>query len=186
MNGCIGEAMDRAVFIGAGSSGEPAGVLVGSFGITSTAINADASWSIFRSAVTRFINASAANGPASVKLLVRPEVWNFMDGTVLTGTAESEWDRLLRNIAAANIVMSPNALAAPAGSPDVGNTTALLTATVGGVPPIFIGAWGAIDLIRDPYSDAASGGLRLTALATMDVTISRAAQLQILTNVQTQ
>jgi hypothetical protein len=39
-------------------------------------------------------------------------------------------------------------------------------------------------LIRDPYSDAASGGLRLTALATMDVTVGRPAQLEILTGVQ--
>ncbi|MEM6956152.1 MAG: phage major capsid protein, partial [Myxococcota bacterium] len=44
--------------------------------------------------------------------------------------------------------------------------------------------WGAVDLIRDPYSDAASGGLRLTALATMDVTVSRAEQLEILTGLQ--
>ena len=35
-----------------------------------------------------------------------------------------------------------------------------------------------MDLIRDPYSDAASGGLRLTGLVTMDVSISRAEQLQ--------
>jgi hypothetical protein len=39
-------------------------------------------------------------------------------------------------------------------------------------------------LIRDPYSDAQSGGLRVTALATMDVTISRSAQLEVLTNIK--
>ncbi|MBX9746381.1 MAG: hypothetical protein K2X34_05740, partial [Hyphomonadaceae bacterium] len=65
-----------------------------------------------------------------------------------------------------------------------GKHTIVATATTGGVPPVFIGLWGAIDVIRDPYSDAASGGLRLTGLATMDVTISRAAQIEILTNVQ--
>ena len=47
-----------------------------------------------------------------------------------------------------------------------------------------VGTWGAIDLIRDPYSDAASGGLRLTALVTADVTVSRPAQLEILTGVE--
>ena len=51
--------------------------------------------------------------------------------------------------------------------------------------PIFGGAWGAVDVIRDPYSDAQSGGLRITALATMDVTVARPAQLEILTAVQT-
>jgi hypothetical protein len=39
-------------------------------------------------------------------------------------------------------------------------------------------------LIRDPYSDAASGGVRLTGLVTMDVTVSRTAQLEVLTGVQ--
>ncbi|WP_323782927.1 hypothetical protein [Leisingera sp.] len=43
---------------------------------------------------------------------------------------------------------------------------------------------GLMDLIRDPFSDAASGGLGLTALATMDVTISRAVQTEILTGLQ--
>ena len=44
--------------------------------------------------------------------------------------------------------------------------------------------WGAVDLIRDPYSDAQSGGLRITALATADVTVARGVQSQILTGVQ--
>jgi len=39
-------------------------------------------------------------------------------------------------------------------------------------------------MIRDPFSDAASGGVRLTGLVTMDVTVSRTAQLQVLTGLQ--
>jgi HK97 family phage major capsid protein len=185
MNGCMAVAMDKAVFLGAGASGEPGGVLVGSYSITSTAVNAAATWSAFRAAVVRFMAANAANSADSVRLLIRPEVWNKLDATLITNTAVSEWDRLTANIPAGNVVMSSNALAAPAGSPDVGTSTALLSTTVNGVPPIFVGVWGAIDLIRDPYSDAAVGGLRLTALATMDVTVSRAEQLQILTGVAT-
>jgi hypothetical protein len=48
-----------------------------------------------------------------------------------------------------------------------------------GVAPVFVGTWGAVDLIRDPFADATSGGLRLTALATVDATA--AAQLRVLT-----
>lgn len=182
MNGCMAVALDKAVFLGAGASGEPAGILVGSYGITSTAVSAAASWAAFRAAVKRFIVANAANGPSAVKLLIRPEVWDAMDDDLITNTAVSEWDRLVANIGAGNVVMSSNALAAPTGSPLA--STALLTTTANGVSPIFVGTWGAIDLIRDPYSDAASGGLRLTALATLDVTASRAEQLQILTGIQ--
>jgi HK97 family phage major capsid protein len=181
MNGCMAVALDHAVFLGAGSNGEPAGILVGSYGITSTAVGAAASWAVFRAAVRRFIIANAANGPSAVKLLIRPEVWDAMDGTLITSTAVSEWDRLVKNIGEGNVVMSTNALADPDSPP---TTKALLTVTKNGVAPIFVGTWGAIDLIRDVFSDAASGGLRLTALATMDVTASRAEQLQILTGIQ--
>jgi hypothetical protein len=103
-----------------------------------------------------------------------------MDGTLIAGTAVSEWDRLVKNIP--NVVMSSNALPEPSSSPL--ESIALLTVTKNGVPPIFVGTWGAIDLIRDPYSDAASGGLRLTALATMDVTYSRGEQIEVLTGIQ--
>ena len=83
---------------------------------------------------------------------------------------------------AENIVLSTNALAAPTGSPLA--STALLTTVAGGIAPIFVGMWGAVDLIRDPYSEAASGGLRLTALTTADVTVARGAQSEILTGVR--
>jgi hypothetical protein len=102
-----------------------------------------------------------------------------MDNTLITSTAVSEWHRLTANIPVENIAMSSNALAAPVAN----NTSALLTTSAGGVAPIFVGTWGAVDLIRDPFSDAASGGLRLTALTTADVTVARGAQLEILTGV---
>jgi HK97 family phage major capsid protein len=182
MNGCMAEGLDKAVFLGAGSGGEPAGILVGSYSITSTAVNAAADWAAFRAAVVRFMTDNAISSPSDVKLLIRPEVWSDMDDALITNTAVSEWDRMVANLGGDNIVMSANALAAPTGSP--ATTKALLTCAPGGVPPIFIGSWGAIDLIRDPYSDAASGGLRVTALATMDVSAGRAKQLQILTGIQ--
>jgi HK97 family phage major capsid protein len=182
MNGAIAEAMDRAVFRGAGSGGEPTGVFTGAsaFGITETAIDAAPSWSAFRSPVTRFMVANAAAGPGVVRMLLRPEVWDVMDDTLITDTAVSEWDRMVKNIPAANIVFSPNAAEYVMSPPTM---DALLTVVKNGVAPIFVGAWGAIDLIRDPYSDAASGGLRITALATLDVTISRAEQLEVLTGI---
>lgn len=94
----------------------------------------------------------------------------------------TEWDRLVKNIPAGNIAMTNNGLAAPTGTPSA--CSALLTTSAGGVAPIFVGAWGAVDVIRDPFSDAQSGGLRITALATMDVTVARPAQLELLTGLE--
>lgn len=185
MNGAIAQEMDRVVFLGTGASGQPDGIVTGAagYGITVTAITAAASWSAFRSAVVRFMTANAAASPDAVRLLLRPEVWDAMDGTYIdTGSGMTEWDRLVKNIPAGNIAMATNALAAPTGTPLA--SKAVLTTSIGGVPPFFVATWGAVDLIRDPYSDAASGGLRLTALATMDVTVARSVQVEVLTGIQ--
>ncbi len=181
MSSAIESALDKAVFLGAGVSGEPAGVLIGSYGITSTPVDATAYWNVFRAAVVRFMTANAASGPGDVRLLVRPEVYDFMDGELFDpGSGLTEWDKLLRNVP--NPTMSSNVLPAVDGDPL--ETQALLTTTAGGVPPAFLGVWGGVDLIRDNISDATSGGLRLTGLITADVTIARPAQLEILTGVQ--
>lgn len=182
MSSAIEQALDAAVFRGTGANGQPSGVLVGSYGITSTAVNAAADWAAFRAAVVRFMTGNAASGPGDVRLLIRPEIYDFMDDTLFdAGSGLTEWDRLLKNIP--NPVMSSNALAAPTGGPPTAST-ALLTTTVGGVAPAFVGLWGGVDLVRDPYADAASGGLRLTGLVTADVTVARPAQLEILTGVE--
>lgn len=177
MSGAMAVELDRAIFQGSGANGQPLGIIPGAatYGITSTAIGAAPTWSAFRSAVVRFMAANAAGSPNSVRALIHAEVWAALDDTLITGTAVSEWDRLTRNIPAGNVVMSGNALADA--------TQALLTTSAGGVAPIFVGLWGAVDVIRDPYSDAQSGGLRITALSTVDLTVARGAQLQILTGI---
>lgn len=184
MNSAIGQAMDAAIFLGTGANGQPLGVIAGysTYGITATAIGAAATWAAFRAAVARFIGANAASGPSGVKLLLRPEVWSYMDGALIASTAVSEWDRMVAQIGAGNIVLGTNALAAPSGSPLA--SSALLTTSAGGVAPIFAATWGAVDMIRDPFSDAKSGGLRLTGLVTADVTVARPAQLELLTGVR--
>jgi hypothetical protein len=182
MSGCIAQELDRVVFLGAGSGGEPLGIIPGiaTYGVNATDVSAAASWAAFRDAIVAFLTASAATSPDQARLLLRPEVWSKLDATLITGTAVSEWDRLKANLS--NVLMSTNALAAPTGSP--AESDAVLTVSLQGVPPIFVGAWGAVDVIRDPYSDAASGGLRLTGLATLDVTVARGVQIEVLQGVQ--
>ena len=184
MSGAMAAAMDQAVFLGTGAAGQPLGVITGAatYGITTTAVNAVASWAAFRAAVTRFLTGNAASGPGGVRAMIRPEVFSFIDGELITGTAVSEWDRLVQSIPASNIAMTSNGLAAPTGDPLA--CAAVLTTAAGGVAPVFIGAWGAVDMIRDPFTDAQSGGLRITALATMDVTVARPAQIEVLTGLR--
>lgn len=180
INGTMQAVLDAGVFNGTGANGQPLGVIAGqsTYAYGTTAVSADATSAVFRAVAATFIGANAANGPGDVKVLMHPATWNFMDTELITGTAVSEWDRHIKNFPAANNVLSTLATLT-AGTPDT--SIALLTTNAGGVAPIVVGAWGGIDLIRDPYSDAQSGMLRLTALATMDVNILRAAQLHLLT-----
>lgn len=186
MNAAIGAEMDRIVFQGSGASGEPKGILEyaddSPIPFYVKGVDGKATWGTFREAVVEFMLANAANSPAAVKALLRPEIWDAMDEELIGDTAMTEWDRLLKHIPAGNIVLSANALPAPDNSPL--DTVAVLTTAVGGVPPIVVGRWGGVDLIRDPYKKAASGGLVLTALATMDVSYLRGEQVGVLTGVQ--
>lgn len=183
MSGTMAAELDKAIFLGSGTNGQPLGLIPGvtTYGITSTALGAQASWAALRKAVVRFMTANAASGPGGVNALVRPELWDFLDGVeVFAGTGITEWNRLTAQLG--NVVQTTNGLAAPAGATPA--TSVLLSTNAGGVAPAFVGLWGAVDLIRDPYSDAQSGGLRLTALTTADVTVARGSQLQLVTGLQ--
>jgi HK97 family phage major capsid protein len=176
--------LDRAVFLGTGADGQPLGIIPGAatYGITSTDASAAATYALFRAAAIRFMLANAAASPADVRLLMRPEIWGALDGTIFdAGSGITEWDRLSR--AMPNTVTTSNALAAPAGGPPL-ESTAVMTTTAGGLPPAFMAIWGGVDLIRDVYTDAQSGGLRLTGIVTADVTVPRGSQVEIITGVQ--
>ena len=176
MNAAIGAELDRAILLGSGASGEPLGVIsgAGSYGITSTDMLAAApSWTAFKTEVVAFMTANAITDASQVKLAITPTIWSDLDDAIWdAGSGITEWDRLAKHVSAGNIVLG-NQLTAG---------TALLTTTVNGVAPAFVGLWGGIDLIRDPYSDAQSGGLRLTGLVTADVTVARGVQSRVLTN----
>jgi HK97 family phage major capsid protein len=74
MSGCIAQALDQAVFLGTGATGQPLGIIPGqaTYGITTTAVAAAATWAAFRAAVKTFLIANAAASPADVNLIIRP------------------------------------------------------------------------------------------------------------------
>mgnify|MGYP003601458421 FL=1 len=184
MASAIESGLDKAIFLGTGANGQPLGVVAGqsTYAYGTTAVSADASWGALRNVISAFMAANAANGPGDVRILTHPQTFNFMDGEYVSGTAVSQWDLLTRQVPAANIALSSNTTVLTAGTPDT--TTALLATSAGGVPPIFVGVWGGLDVVRDPYAGAAAGSLKLTALLTADLTISRPGQLHLLTALQ--
>ena len=179
MRKVIAEGLDNVIFQGDGTGGAVTGLLnVG--GITSTAIAAAATYAAFLTEATAFMVANAISNPNQVRMVMRPELFEGMDTTLITNTAVSEWDRLSRRFASP--ILSSNALPAPAGSP--AESDALLSVNVDGVAPAWLGLYGAVDLIRDVFTKAASGTVSLTALITYDLAVSRAIQIRKLTGLQ--
>lgn len=170
-NSAMSAGLDAAVFNGTGSSGQPTGVIFGAptNGIARTDVGPASTWADFRGEVVEFLEANAANSPTEVRLGITPATWGLLDATLYdSGSGISELDKLIRMM----------------GAPIVSNVlpadVAMMTTSIGGVSPFVVGAFGAIDSIRDPYSQAASGSLVLTFLATLDVAVLRATQTRIL------
>lgn len=173
LNAVIGAELDRVVISGSGANGQPLGIIpgAGAYGIETTPVSAAASWSAFRAQIVAFMQANAITSASQVNLGFDPEIWSELDEALITGTAVSEWDRLIKHV----------------GTPTISNViptgTAIMTANVQGVAPGYLGVYGAIDLIRDPYTKAGSGALVLTGLVTADFTVPRGLQARILTGI---
>lgn len=122
MSGTMAAELDKAIFRGTGANGQPLGLIPGvsTYGITSTDAAGQATWAALRAAVVKFMVANAASGPGGINALVRPELWDFLDGVeVFAGTGITEWDRLTAQLG--KVVQTTNALAAPAGGPPARN-----------------------------------------------------------------
>lgn len=184
MLNAIQVGLDKAVFLGTGADGQPLGIIPGAvtYGITSTAISAAASYTVLKAAAVRFMLANAASSPADCRILMRPEIWSSLDDAIWdAGSGITEMDKVSRAFGSA--VLTTNALDAPAGGPPV-ESSAVLTTTAGGLPPAWLAIYGGVDVVRDVFSDAQSGGLRLTGIVTADVTVARGSQVEILTGLQ--
>lgn len=173
LNAAIGAELDRVVINGSGAAGEPLGIIPGAteYGIASTAVGATATWAAFRAQIVAFMQANAITSASQVNLGFDPAIWAELDEALIAGTAVSEWDRLTKHV----------------GTPAISNVipaeTAIMTATVQGIAPGYLGLYGGVDLIRDPYTKAQSGQLVLTGLVTADFTVPRGMQTRILTGI---
>ena len=171
MAASIGAELDRAILLGSGLTGEPTGIVTGA--TNTTAITGAATWSTFKTEVLAFLAANAIGDPSQVNLGLNPQEWADLDDAIWdAGSGITEWDRLVKH------------MGAPVQATQLTAGTALMTVTAGGLSPAYIGLYGGVDLIRDPYSDAQSGGLRLTGLlTTSDVVIPRQAQVRVITGI---
>ena len=163
MAAAIGAELDRAILVGSGTGGELTGLVDQA---TGTGVWS-ATWDTVRAEIVEFMTANAISNPASVRMAITPAMWSDLDGAVFdAGSGTTEWQRLT------------GGSSTPALSTQLSADTALLAVTSNGLSPAYLGMWGGLDVIRDPYSDAQSGGLRLTGLMTVDLAVPRPVQLR--------
>ena len=165
MASAIGAELDRAILVGDGSAGS----LTGLTELATVGGNWAATWAAVRAEVVAFMEANAISDPSQVNMAITPAMWSDLDDAIWdSGSGITEWQRLTGGIGA------------PALSTNLTADTALLSVTAAGLSPAYLGLWGGVDVIRDPYTDAQSGGLRLTGLLTVDLAVPRAIQLRVL------
>lgn len=163
MAAAIGAELDRAILVGDGTNGEPTGLVDLASGTGTWA----ATWPSVRTEIIEFMTANAVSDPAAVRMAITPDMWaDLDDATFDAGSGLTEWTRLT------------GGMGTPILSTQLAAGTALLAVNAGGLSPAYLGMWGGLDVIRDPYSDAQSGGLRLTGLMTVDLKVPRAVQLR--------
>ncbi|GAB5350743.1 phage major capsid protein [Qipengyuania sp. 483] len=163
MSAAIGAELDRAILVGDGLDGEPTGLVELASGTGTWA----ATWPAVRTEIIAFMTANAISDPSAVRMAITPEMWADLDDAIYdAGSGQTEWTRLTAG------------MGNPILSTQLTDDTALLAVTAGGLSPAYLGMWGGVDLIRDPYSDAQSGGLRLTGLLTVDLKVPRTTQLR--------
>ncbi|MDM7255200.1 MAG: phage major capsid protein [Paracoccus sp. (in: a-proteobacteria)] len=163
MSAAIGAELDRAILVGTGEDGQPTGLV----GAATAGGTWAATWRAVRAEVVAFMEANAISDPASVRMAITPGMWSELDDAIWDeGSGITEWQRLT------------GGMGAPILSTQLSASTALMAVTAGGLAPAYLGLWGGVDMIRDPYTDAQSGGLRLTGLLTVDLAVPRPIQLR--------
>lgn len=166
--------LDRVIFQGDVARGEPAGVVRHAidYGIGVSVPIAAASWALFRREITELLNASEACGPDAVSVLLRPEVWAYMDALPKnTSAVTTDWDQLVRRVR--RVIPSSVALEPPVSH----ESKVMLTAG----RPIFCGLWGAMDVTPGiAGATRTADTLPVTVRITCDVALDRASQVRVL------
>ncbi len=162
MAAAFGAELDPAL-IGSGSDGQPAGLL----GLATGSGSWSATRATVRAEVAALMTANTISDSSAVRMAITPAMWSALDDAIWdAGSGITEWARLIGGVRA------------PALSTQLPANTALMAVTAGGLSPAYLGLWGGVDMIRDPYSDAQSWGIRLTDLLTVDLAVPRPLQLR--------
>jgi HK97 family phage major capsid protein/HK97 family phage prohead protease len=183
----IAAAIDLAAINGTGSSGQPLGIL-GTAGIGSVAggtNGAAPSWTNVTKLIQEVAVDNALSGnlgfltnAAAAATLLRTEK--------ATGTGLFVWEA--GRMAAEGTVAGYRAAISNNVPSNLtkGTASGVCSAIVfGNWADLLIGMWGGVDIVVDPYTFSSTGGLRITAAATVDVAVRHPQSFAAITDVLT-
>lgn len=185
----LGNEVDRAVFNGSGTGAEPLGLLSAS-GLGSVAIGTNGG-ALTWDHVLEFekqVHLAVANGASGLAHVTTTAVRKKAKATVkVAGDAGAGflWEN---GSAPGNGLINGYRAAATEHLPSnltKGSGTALSAMILGNWPDVFIGMWGGLDVLLDPYTNATSGGRRLVALLDCDVAVRRGASFAVCKDIVT-
>jgi HK97 family phage major capsid protein len=97
MSAAIGAELDRAILVGSGAAGEPAGLVDQATGSGVWA----ATWAAVRAEVVEFMEANAISDPGQVRMAITPAMWSALDDAIFdAGSGITEWQRLTGGVGA--------------------------------------------------------------------------------------
>ena len=165
LRSAIADAMDAQVIAGNGTAPNVDGLT--NFLTAPDDPDAVFSWTDAVRAVASQVDGRYAATPSQVRLLVDPQLYPSLATSLHATASVSAAARYIESISG-GIRVSAN-LPAPASN----IATALIskTAQIGSVAPV----WEGLSLIRDPYTEAASGRVSITAVALWNFQVVRSA-----------
>ena len=165
LRGAIADAMDAQVIAGNGTAPNVSGLVNA---LTAPADPSDVfTWTDAVRAVASQVDGKFAATPSQVRTLVDPKLYPELAVSLHATASVSAAARYIESISG-GIRVSANL---PAPASDIATALISKTAATGSVAPV----WEGLSLIRDPYTEAATGRVTLTAVALWNFQVVRSA-----------
>ena len=166
LRGAIGDQMDAQIIAGDGTAPNVSGLANGALTAPVDPSNVF-TWSDAVRAVASQVDGKYAATPAQVRTLVDPALYPELAVSLHATASVSAAARYIEQISG-GVRVSSNL---PAPASDIATALISKTAQVGSVAPV----WEGLSLIRDPYTEAATGRVSLTAVALWNFQVVRSA-----------
>jgi len=186
LNTQIGLAIDFAAIAGTGAANQPRGIL-STPGVNSIALGTNGALPTFANMVQMETEVAVDNADiGSLGYLTNSRVRGRLKTTEkAASTGMFVWEGVDNNMGRVNGYRAGCSNHVPSNLTK-GSSNGVCSAIIfGNWADLLIGEWGAVDMVLDPYSDGASGNVRIYAHAFVDVNVRNPQSFTLITDALT-